>query len=96
MFDLCDREGLSPYQIGARLNEMGKRTASGKEWDWTVIEACLHNPAYIGLPQQFGTTRAKYTAFDPDGYIVPINNQKPKRRSPNISAVVPDQPIFPQ
>lgn len=93
MFEWCDREGLTPYQIAQRLNAMGRRTSEGLGWYEAIVRYYLTNPCYIGRPARCRKSYAKRSAFDANGEVVPINNQKRRRRESGIAPVSPAEPV---
>lgn len=49
VFDLYTKEGLTPYRIAQRLNEMGVKAPRGEKWVKDTIRTIVRNRHYIGL-----------------------------------------------
>lgn len=48
VFDLYTKEGLTPYRIAQRLNEMGVKAPRGEKWVKDTIRVIVRNRHYIG------------------------------------------------
>lgn len=48
VFDLYAKEGLAPYPIACRLNEMGVKAPRGEKWVKDTIRHIVRNEHYIG------------------------------------------------
>lgn len=95
MFDWCDREGLSVFQIVSRLNQMQCKSSQGRMWSYCTVEDVLTNSVYIGRPSSCRERCGKYAMIDGSGEIVLVNDPHPKKRPSNIVPIMPAEPLFP-
>ena len=67
VFDLYIKEGLTPYRIACRLNEMGVKPARCDVWKKDTIRVMLRNPHYAGY---VAFNRIKLTPVLENGKII--------------------------
>ena len=53
-------EAISTGQIATRLNELGKRNATGGLWRWSLVQSILENPAHTGVWSYGKVSRARH------------------------------------
>ena len=60
IFQWATKEAISPGAICNRLNTMGKRTAEGTLWSWSIVASVLTQPNYTGAFSYGKVSRARH------------------------------------